>query len=135
MWLSKAQYCIKNDFSVNFIMLLVVEFDLSPILSSVIFTLTSSRSKGFYLKILSLISFVSGGTEFPLHDVLIKFASSLDSISLDANSILKTISSSSLDSMFFSSLNFSFLRVSWSGKLYFLSPFHLISSLPNFFYM
>ena len=70
-----------------------------------------------------------GGRVYPEDDAAIYFTSSILSISLYGNSILKTISSRSLYSTFFHLLIISFLPVSRTQSLFFSSPifiwFHL----------
>ena len=79
----------------------MVKFDCALKLSIVDFTFTSSGSKDFNIKSISLISYIPEGRVDLVADVAIYFTSSIFSIWLYVNSILETISSRSLCSMFY----------------------------------
>ena len=86
------------------------------------FTFTSTGIKDVDIKLLSLISITPGERLYPLDDVVIYFVSSIFSISLFINSIVKSISSRLFYSTFLKSYLNSFLRVSRSDNLYSLCP-------------
>ena len=81
---------------------------------------------------MSLISYIPEGRVHLVDDVAVHFISKFFSTTLDVNSILKCISSSSFYSTLLNSSIISFLRVSRSDKLKFLSSIFL--SFPHFLF-
>ena len=93
MRLSETLNTIKNIFLVNLIILLVVKFDFSLTSSIVIFTFTSLGSKDFYIKSISMISYISVGKVYPIVDVGVFFRSNISTVSSYGSWYLYTIPS------------------------------------------
>ena len=107
----------KKIFLVNFIVSSVVTFDLSLISSIVVFTFTSSVSKDFNIKLISVISYIPGGNVHPLIDPAKFLTSNISTIQSKVNSFLLTITSRSLKFTFFNFASISLLKLSKAAKL------------------
>ena len=83
----------KENFLVNFFVLLVVRFDHSLLSSVVLFTFTSLGSKKFNVELISPISYSPGGRVYPIDVARLYFMSNTSTNSSYVKSIPYTMSS------------------------------------------